>query len=312
VKQFIAMLIVIFWPVLLAAQDDTASLRNRITELEKDNQRLRNLVTVLSCLNKAQNGISTEAKIADGRKAKIIVGKDDWGAALPQDVAALCVSTAETVFQVITPEAGQEPTILVFHHDRAPMVVSHRGPNGEFLVLLNARDRHWAQMAYQFSHELGHVLCGNLSLDSPQHWFEEAFCESLSLWTVEKMGVSWQTTPPYENWKGYAVHLTDYIAKVRNRVTEPSALEEWYQHHRHLLSQEAYDRDKNLVLAKRLAVAAQAEANFYQSFYYLRKGSDPPNDSMECLLATWIENCPEHLRSGPMKVCEILNVTPQK
>ena len=180
-------------------------------------------------------------------------------------------------------------------------------------MLLDSGDRNWSQVAYQFSHELGHVLCGDLSLELPQRWFEEAFCESVSLWTMERMGVSWKTDPPYGNWKSYAPKLTDYVCEVRKRVASPESLSEWFEAHREHLDQEPCDRNMNLVLAKRLADEANEDPALYQSFYYLRRGGhDTPVDSMEWLLANWIEHCPEELRFAPRAVAEMLKVTPRK
>jgi hypothetical protein len=267
---------------------------------------------MLAYSQKAQNGFAAEATIDGDRKAKIVVANAGWGEGRPQDVAAVCVSAAETVFRAIKPDSGSEPTMLVIPDDAGPMVVSQRGPNGEYFVLLSARDRHWSQVAYQFSHELGHVLCGDLSLDMPQHWFEESFCESLSLWAMDSMGESWQTNPPYENWKEYAASLSSYIADVRKRVPDSDAVGKWYEQHREVLSREPYDRDKNLVIAKKLATYAHDNPAFYQSFYYLRRGNDRQTNSMEWLLANWIENCPEQLRFGPEMVAELLDIKPRK
>lgn len=311
-NRFLVTILLCSWSIPLFAQDEVSQLRNRVAQLESETRRLRQQVFMLTCMHKIQNGYVTTATIEGDRKAKIVFANAGWGEGRPQDVAAVCVSAAETVFSAIKPEKGKEPTIFVIPDDAGPIVLTQRGPNGEYFVLLSARDRHWSQVAYQFSHELGHVLCGDLSLRMPQHWFEESFCESVSLWTLDSMGKSWQTNPPYANWKGYASSLTSYVANVRKRVPDVSEVSKWFDSHRDLLTREAYDRDKNLIVAKKLATFAHENQGFYQSFYYLRKGNDPQTNSMEWLLANWIENCPEQLRFGPEKVSELLNVTPRK
>ncbi len=291
------------------SQDDTAALRRRIAELEKENRQLRGIVVMRAFTDKVKNGVRRDIPIEDGRGAKLVVAPDGWGSASPEDVAAVCVSCAETIFRAIRPNPGREPTIFVIRDKQGPMTVSQRGPNGEFFVLLSSGDRHWSQVAYQFSHELGHVLCGDLSLDMPQHWFEEAFCESLSLWTMDKMGVAWATKAPYENWKSYAPSLTKYINDVRNQTKSPASLAEWYQPNIAHLTRQPYDREKNRVIAKQLAIEAHKNPAFFQAFHYMRLGgAEKRENSMEWLLANWHSQCPGDLKFAPSTVAQMLDV----
>ncbi len=310
-KDYILALIMIGVAGTLMGQNESASFQNRISQLESENQKLRNANFVLSKLYQTKDPIAVEVPIEAGRKAKLWVAKDGWGDALARDVAAVCSSTAETIFEVIQPESTQEPTILIVPGDQVPMVIAHRGPNGEYVVLLTARNKHWSQFAYQFSHELGHVLCGDLSPDQPQQWFEEAFCESLSIWALEEMGTTWQTQPPYVNWKDYAPHLSSYAKDVRQRVQTSDEISVWFQKNRDALSRNAYDRDSNLILAKHLATVAQKDSKFYQSFYYLRRRADPAVPSMEGVLGHWLESCSAELRSGPVDIGPLLGIKPQ-
>lgn len=310
-NDYVLALIMIGVAGTLMGQNESASFQDRISQLESENQKLRNANFVLSKLYQTKDPIAVEVPIEAGRKAKLWVAKDGWGDALARDVAAVCSSTAETIFEVIQPDSTQEPTILIVPGDQVPMVIAHRGPNGEYVVLLTARNKHWSQFAYQFSHELGHVLCGDLSPDQPQQWFEEAFCESLSIWALEEMGTIWQTQPPYVNWKDYAPHLSSYAKDVRQRVETSDEISVWFQKNRDALSRNAYDRDSNLILAKHLATVAQKDSKFYQSFYYLRRRADPAVPSMEGVLGNWLESCPAELRSGPVAIGQLLGIKPQ-
>lgn len=304
------ILIAISAPLL--AQDDVATLKNRIAELEAENSELYELVTMLEYSLKVQDGVEDETSIGDGRTAHLVVAPEGWGDCSPEGIMVVCQSCAETVFQAIRPEKGRELTILVIPDAYGPMVLSQRGTNGEYLVLLNSGDRYWAQVAYQFSHELGHILCGDLSLEKPQRWFEESFCESLSLWTLDKMGVSWKTKPPFETWKSYAPRITDFINEVRDRVPDPTSLSDWYRQHRLHLGGEPYDRDKNLALAKYLAKEAHKDPAFFQAFYYLRRNNSTSDDSMEKLLADWMAECPEQLQFAPQAIADTMGLTLQK
>lgn len=297
--------------LLFAEGDEVTALKARISALERETSELRGQISQLKFLYQAQNGVEREVQIENQTVAKLIIAPKGWGSASPRDVAAVCHSCAATIVQAIRPKQGQEPTVLVIRSKHGPMVLSRRGPNDEFILLLNSGDRLWAQVAYQFSHEFGHVLCGDLSLKKPQHWFEEAFCESLSLWTMEKMGESWKTNAPYKGWQPYATNLASYAQNVRNRVAAPEDIHKWFAKHRTDLTGNAYDREKNLILAKHLADQAHNRTTFYKAFYYLRRSDNKsPTNSLDWLLADWASTCPEELRFAPQFVTELLGVVP--
>ena len=67
-----------------------------------------------------------------------------------------------------------------------------------------------------------------------------------------------------------------------------------------------FDPDKNLILAKYLTVEAHKNPDFYQAFHYMRRGDEQQVNSMEWLLANWLENCPERLQFAPKKIAELL------
>ncbi len=210
------------------AQEDASTLRKQVVALKAENRELRNLVSMYQFTLKMQNGVVHESRINEKRTCKLIVARDGWGDCRAEMWLAACGACARNHLYSHFANRCKEPTIMILRDPQGPMAVSHPGLKGEHFVLLNSGDRLWAQVAYQFSHELGHVLCGNRSTQSPQMWFEEAFCESLSLWTMDKMGVTWQTKAPYENWRSYATSLSGYANDVRKRVTEPGDLPAGY------------------------------------------------------------------------------------
>ncbi|HYI38749.1 MAG TPA: hypothetical protein VE053_00350 [Allosphingosinicella sp.] len=87
-------------------------------------------------------------------------------------------------------------------------------PDGAAMLRLTSIDNHWSQLAYQFGHELGHVLAGswdgNALPRTPSHWVEEALAEACSLFILRRMAAAWPTDPPYPNWASYAECLDNY------------------------------------------------------------------------------------------------------
>ena len=62
-------------------------------------------------------------------------------------------------------------------------------------------NRSWAQFAYEFSHEICHVLSGYERMrGSRNSWFHEVLCELASVFTLRRMAEGWPSSPPYPNW----------------------------------------------------------------------------------------------------------------
>ena len=66
-----------------------------------------------------------------------------------------------------------------------------------YKVFLTARDTHWSHYAYQFAHELCHILTGFDRYKHHKHrWFEESPCELASLFALHRIAETWLENPP--------------------------------------------------------------------------------------------------------------------
>ncbi len=138
----------------------------------------------------------------------IKVLKDDWGGAPQENIEAVCRSVAKELVPFF-PKRKFDP-ITIKRSKGAPMVIFGKGADGERRVMLNVGGTFWAQFAYQFGHEMGHILCNYRDANNPNLWFEEAFCETASIFAMRRMGRTWKTNPPYSNWKPFAGALESY------------------------------------------------------------------------------------------------------
>lgn len=158
----------------------------------------------------------------------IAVRPADWGDASPEDIAAVCRSVAGELVDYF-PRRKLDPIVIDKSRSGGPRVIYGTTPQGERRVNLNIKDRHWAQVAYQFGHEMGHILGNYREANNPNLWFEEALCETASLFSLRRMARTWKTRPPYSNWKGYAGSLESYADDyVRGLAKlERASLPEW-------------------------------------------------------------------------------------
>src|SRR5258708_3552977 len=128
-----------------------------------------------------------------------------WGAASTQDIEAVLNSVADVVIAHFPRHASSR--ILVGYSNAGPRVLQRKTSDGAFQVLLDVSDARWDQFAYQFSHELCHIVSNFEQRDvgaepgSRSHqWFEEPLCEVLSLVTLNPLSLTWQNSPPPALW----------------------------------------------------------------------------------------------------------------
>lgn len=175
-----------------------------------------------------------------------------------------------------------------------PIVLFQRGPAGEVVMHLNSGDRNWAQFAFQFGHELGHILSRFDEDPTGNRWFEEALCEVSSLFVLRAMGESWQADPPYPNWTGYASELTRY---AENRIQESRQedsflLADWYSEHAELLAAHAEHRSLNLVVATSLLPLFEASPEHWAAIQYINDARPTAPQTFEEYMNDWHHHAP--------------------
>ena len=182
----------------------------------------------------------------------------DWGGAPPANVEAVLRSAADALLACV-PDHG----IALIHvgGGSGPVVFYQRAADGGYQVRLNTRDTYWAQYAFQFAHEVGHILCGYDAVQSGNHFLEESICEAASLFALRRMAETWKDRPPYPNWAGYAPHLRRYAQDRIDAAKLPpgQSLADWYRANADALRANATDREKNLVIAAALLPLFEAD-----------------------------------------------------
>jgi hypothetical protein len=180
-----------------------------------------------------------------------------------------------------------------------PIVLFQRGPKGEYRVRLNTGDRLWSQIAYQFAHEFCHILCNYDEKHAPTKWFEESLCETASLFALRRMAETWQTRPPYPNWKSYAPHLASYATERLKNAALPKdkAFPQWYRENAEAFRASAADRPRNTLVAAVLLPLFERQPQAWGAVTYLNKEIFPGPYTFEDHLTAWRRNCPPERRA---------------
>jgi hypothetical protein len=224
----------------------------------------------------------------------------DWGSASPDDVHAVLASCAKNLLRY-SPDR-RLTTILVRPHEGVPITLYEKGPAGEYRVLLSARGQYWSQYAYQFSHELVHILSNYDHRKAGRNlWFEESLCETSSLFTMRRMAITWKTDPPYANWKGFAPHLDQYVdtllAPRRRRLPPDRTMPQWFaEHQKSLEAQRELTPDSQMVAVYLLSLF-EDEPTGWEALTWINLGPHDADVDLRDYLKGWKERVPERHRA---------------
>ena len=237
--------------------------------------------------------------------------ESEWGNANPVDVKAVLDSTS----QIISASVGNRSlgTVIVRNDSKGPISLYERGPNNEYIVMLDVKGRYWAQLAYQFSHEVCHLLT-NYDLApnniTRQQWFEESMCEAFSLFVLKKMAKQWEVEAPYPNWKSYAPELARYAdemleQKHRSHATD---LKQWYQKHKQTLEGDPYAQERRLneKFATHLLQLMDSHPGQWGALNYLNLGDNTEDRSFDRYLSDWHLHAPAQYKSTVAKIQQMV------
>ena len=143
----------------------------------------------------------------------------------------------------------QPDAILVQNNSSGPPAIwLHDRPAKTAWIITDVAPLAWCQLAYQFGHELGHVLANSWEQDGisppPCRWLEEALVEAFSLRGLAVLAESWAANPPFPGDNNYARAIQQYrqdmVTKYQNLAREQGTtdLTSWYRQEKPRLDNE--------------------------------------------------------------------------
>lgn len=243
------------------------------------------------------------------RRFTIRVAEGDWGNTTPADIEPLLNAVAENLLTHF-PGRRIDP-ILVTPSRRDPVVLYKKGANGEYQVQLAARDNHWEEFIYEFSHELMHILV-NYQYHAPprsseHQWFEEALCETTSLYTLKQLSSDWEQSSPQMEWVRYAPAVREYLMQILrepHRSLPPDmTLGQWLQQNESLLDGSPYLRDKDDVVANAFLSLLERNQN-WDALAFLNSDSIEERKDFHHHLLFWYRQTPPLQREFVRRVLQ--------
>lgn len=258
--------------------------------------------------------LASDHVLRPGRFA-VHVKHGDWGSARVHDIETVLKSVADVLLPYFPQRASDR--ITVEYSRLGPRILLRKSRDGSYRVLLNVQDTRWDQFAYQFSHELCHILTNSehreMSGDSAtrdHQWFEEALCEAVSLFTLDRMALNWERSPPHPNWEEYAPAFREYanrlLSEGHRHLLPDESIAEWYRANRRDLDGNPYHREKNELLATRLLTLLENTPGGLGAIGYLNL-EKPSQKSFVGYLESWYSCCPEEYRAFISQVISLFD-----
>ena len=144
----------------------------------------------------------------------------NWGH-MPLDVVMQLVkSIRHACLDEIRLVSDRQPTMLRVDERTSglPSIWLHSDDNTVAWIIVYIGERSWSQLAYQFGHELGHVMANSWQQHakpmSPCQWLEEALVEAFSLHGLGRLAKSSKQEPLSTNNGGFGDAVTAYREKI--------------------------------------------------------------------------------------------------
>jgi hypothetical protein len=183
----------------------------------------------------------------------------DWGASPSSAVLAVLSRMREVSLSGLRLLSDQQPDrIRVDEHTSGPPAIwLHKDPPQTAWIIVDIGARDWCKLAYQFGHELGHVLCNSWGPQAkpqpPSQWLEEALVEAFSIRGLGLLADSWGGNPPFAGDASFAGAIRQYradlVAKYRKEPVPGDDLGAWLCSHRDSLPQGVSEDEGPAILA---------------------------------------------------------------
>lgn len=209
------------------------------------------------------------------------------------DISAVLSSTTRELWKHF-PDYKLEPMVVV-RGNQGPITLFDRNARGEIIVKLDTHKTYWSQYAYQWAHELCHVLTGFRNDGRENKWFEESLCELASLYAMRRMSETWEHDPPYSNWKDYRHALKNYVEKIidsREKI-KAADLDDFYTKHRDTLRKSSTERNLNGTIALALLPLFEEKPARWGAIRFLNTTPAGKNLSLKDYFAKWHKDAPK-------------------
>ncbi|WP_246093877.1 MULTISPECIES: hypothetical protein [Mesorhizobium] len=144
----------------------------------------------------------------------------DWGHMLPRSADLVLERMRHACLDGVRLLSDRQPKRLRVdeHTSGTPAIWLHPDGSSMAWIIVDIGERDWSKLAYQFGHELGHVMANSWQADAkpapPCQWLEEAMVEAFSLRGLGRLAKDWKENPPFAGDNAFGDAIADYRESI--------------------------------------------------------------------------------------------------
>ncbi len=149
----------------------------------------------------------------------------EWGRMLPGAAQQVVERMRHASLDGVRLLSDRQPTRLRVdeHTSGPPAIWLHPDGSSMAWIIVDIGERDWSRLAYQFGHELGHVMANSWQPHAkptlPCQWLEEALVESFSLRGLGRLAESWRQNPPFPEDNAFGESIAKYRQDILQRCS---------------------------------------------------------------------------------------------
>jgi hypothetical protein len=248
----------------------------------------------------------------------------EWGKSAPGAATSVISRMREVCLAGVKLLSDQQPTRLRVenHADSSPSIWLHNDSRRIAWIIVNIGERDWSKLAYQFGHELGHVLANSWGPNSkpqpPCQWLEEALVEAFSLRGLGKLADSWEQRPLFKNDAPFANAIRQYrrgaienYEKIGSNEMRDSGVDAWFRQHRSALEDDGGITGPAQAAVPTMLHELETDTRSIEDMGALNRWAERSAVPIERYLRLWKRSCDEIGAAGelPKRLVDLLDVS---
>jgi len=247
----------------------------------------------------------------------------EWGKSLPGAAATVISRMRVVCLAGVRLLSDQQPIGLRVQNraSGSPAIWLHDDASRTAWIIVNIGERDWCKLAYQFGHELGHVLANSWGPDArpqrPCQWLEEALVEAFSLRGLEKLAGSWEQHPPFRNDAPFANAIRQYRRSAIERYEKVAAdrmpasgVDAWFRQNRSALESDGVISGPAQAAVPTMLHELESDVRSIEDMGALNRWIGRSAVPIEQYLRLWERSCDEIGATGrlPRRLVDLLGL----